>query len=186
MMQMSRLPLAALALGLLFGCQSPPEPAMVEQVQQVSATVTAVDLPGRLVTLKGPDGKPFTVEAGEEVRNLPQVHVGDRVVVHYYESIAAELAKPGQQVTVGAEVMRAPLGAKPGAGIAQQVTDTVRIDALDLATNTVSFTGSEGHSQTLTVHDPKMQNFLKTLKVGDYVAVTYTEAVAIAVKPATS
>ena len=186
MMQMSRMPLIVVALALLFGCQTSSKPAMVEQVQEVSATVTAVDVPGRLVTLKGPDGKLFTVEAGEEVRNLPQVKVGDRVVVRYYESIAAELAKPGQQVAASAEVTRAPLGAKPSAGLAQQVTDTVRIDALDLTTHTVSFTGSEGHSQTITVRDPKMQDFLKTLKVGDYVAVTYTEAVAIAVKPASS
>ncbi len=187
MMRISRMPLVVLAAGLLFGCQtSAPEPAMVEQVQEVSATVTAVDLPTRLVTLKGPDGKLFTVEAGEEVRNLPQVKVGDRVVVRYYESIAAELAKPGQQASVSAGAGRAPLGAKPGAGVAQQVTDIVRIDAVDPATHTVSFTGSEGHSQTITVRDPKMQDFLKTLKVGDHVAVTYTEAVAIAVKPANS
>ena len=187
MMQMSRIPLVVLALGVLFGCQTtPPEPAMVEQIQQISATVTAVDLPGRLVTLKGPDGKVFTVEAGEEVRNLPQVQVGDRVVVQYYEAIAAELAKPGQEASVSAGAARAPLGAKPGAGMAQQVTDTVRIDAVDPATNTVSFTDPEGHSQTITVHDPKMQNFLKTLKVGDRVAITYIEAVAIAVKPANS
>jgi hypothetical protein len=31
-----------------------------------------------------------------------------------------------------------------------------------------------------------MQNFLKTLKVGDRVAITYTEALAIQVKPASS
>ena len=85
MMQMSRMPLIVVALGLLFGCQTSSKPAMVEQVQEVSATVTAVDVPGRLVTLKGPDGKLFTVEAGAEVRNLPQVSVGDRVVVRYYE-----------------------------------------------------------------------------------------------------
>ena len=187
MMQMSRMPLIVLAAGFLFGCQStPPKPAMVEQIQEVSATVTAVDLPTRLVTLKDPDGKVFTVEAGDEVRNLPQLHVGDRVVVRYYEAIAAELAKPGQLPSVSAGATRAPLGAKPGAGVAQQITDTVRIDALDQATHTVSFTGSEGHSQTITVRDPKMQDFLKTLKVGDRVAITYIEAVAIGVKPANS
>jgi len=185
-MHMSRMPLIVVALGLLFGCQSSSKPAMVEQIHEISATVTAVDVPGRLVTLKGPEGKLFTVEAGEEVRNLPQVQVGDRVVVSYYEAIAAELAKSGQQASASAEVTRAPLGARPGAGLAQQITDTVRIDALDLPTHTVSFTDSGGHSQTITVRDPKMQNFLKTLKVGDQVAVTYTEAVAIAVKPANS
>jgi hypothetical protein len=187
MMPFNRMLAVAIAAGLLFGCQtSAPKPAKMEQVREVSATVTAVDLPARLVTLRGPDGKLFTVEAGEQVRNLPQVQVGDRVVVSYYEAIAAELAKPDQQAAASAEVTRAPLGARPGAGLTQQVTDTVRIDAIDLPTHTVSFTDPEGHSQTITLRDPNMQDFLKTLKVGDRVAVTYTEAVAIAVKPAGS
>ena len=187
MVPIRRLPVVVVAAGFLLGCQTTsPKPAKVEQVSEVSATVTAVDLPGRLVTLRGPDGKLFTVEAGEAVRNLPQVQVGDRVVVSYYEAIAAEVAKPGQQAAVSAEMTRAPLGAKPGAGLAQEVTDTVRIDAIDLPTHTVSFTDSAGHSQTITLRDPKMQDFLKTLKVGDRVAVTYTEAVAIAVNPAGS
>jgi hypothetical protein len=187
MMPWSKVLLVAVATGLLVGCHTTSsEPAKVEQVREISATVTAVDLPARLVTLRGPDGKLFTVEAGEEVRNLPQVEVGDRVVVSYYQAIAAELAKPGQQAVASAGMARAPLGAKPGGGLAQQVTDTVRIDALDLATHTVSFTDPEGHSQTITVRDPKMQNFLKTLKVGDRVAITYTEALAIQVKPASS
>ncbi len=186
-MPMSRMPLVVVALGLLFGCQStPPKPAMVEQTREVAATVAAVDLPRREVTLRGPQGNLFTVEAGEEVRNLPQVEVGDRVIVRYYEAIAAQLAKSGQQAGASAAVTRAPLGAKPAAGVARQVTATVRIDALDLATHTVSFTGPQGHSQTITVHDPKMQDFLKTLKVGDQVAVTYTEALAISVEPANS
>jgi hypothetical protein len=188
MVQMSRMPLVVAALGLLFGCQttSSSKPAKVERVAETSATVTAIDLPARLVTLQGSNGKLFTVEAGDQVRNLPQLQVGDRVVVSYYEALAAELAKPGQQATVSAEVTRAPLGAKPGAGMTQELTDTVRIDALDLPTHTVSFTDSGGHSQTITVRDPKMQDFLRTLKVGDKVAITYTEAVAIAVKPGSS
>ena len=186
-MPMSRMPLVVAALALLFGCQStPPKPAMVEQTREVTATVAAVDLARREVTLRDPQGNLFTVEAGEEVRNLPQVEVGDRVVVRYYEAIAAELAKPGQQASASAEVTRAPLGAKPGAGVTQQVTQTVRIDALDLATHTVSFTDPQGYSQTITVRDPKMQDFLKTLKVGDQVAITYTEGVAISVEPAKS
>ncbi len=186
-MPMSRMPLVVAALALLFGCQStPPKPAMVEQTREVTATVAAVDLARREVTLRDPQGTLFTVEAGEEVRNLPQVEVGDRVIVRYYEAIAAELAKPGQQASASAEVTRAPLGAKPGAGVTQQVTQTVRIDAIDRATHTVSFSDPQGHSQTITVQDPKMQAFLKTLKVGDQVAITYTEGLAISVEPANS
>jgi hypothetical protein len=173
---------AVLAVGLLAACQT--KPATVERVSEVTAAVAAIDVPGRLVTLRGPDGNLFTVEAGEEVRNLPQVEVGDRVVVRYYEAIAAEMAQPGQESSASATAMRAPPGARPGVGLAQEITATVKIVALDLANHRVSFTGPAGHAQTITVRAPEMRDFIKTLKVGDEVAVTYTEALAISVEPA--
>jgi hypothetical protein len=184
-------PRLALALAVLAGCQAspppPPQSATVERTKEVAATVEAIDQTARLVTLKGPEGGLLTVHAGEEVRNLPQVEVGDRVVVRYHEAIAAELAELGEAApaTVArAQVTRAPLGARPGAGVRQQVKTTVRIEELDLENHTVTFTEPDGVWQTLTVQDPAMQDFLETLKVGDEVAVTYTEAVAISVEPA--
>ena len=173
---------AAMAVSLLAACQT--EPAMVERTSEVTATVAAIDLAERLVTLRGPEGNLFTVQAGDEVRNLPQLEVGDRVAVRYYEAIAAEMAKPGQETSASATAMRAPAGAKPGAGVTQEVTAMVKITDLDLATHTVSFTGPEGVARTITVRDPKMQDFVETLKVGDEVALTYSEALAISVEPA--
>jgi hypothetical protein len=187
MLRVTRILAAAVAVGILGSCQTKEtEPAVVERTSEVTATVAAIDVPGRLVTLRGPEGKLFTVEAGEEVRNLPQVEVGDRVVVRYYEAIAAQVAEPGQETSASATAMRTPLGAKPGAGLAQEVTATVKIRALDLAKHTVSFTDPEGLAQTITVQEPQMRDFIKTLKVGDEVAVTYTEALAISVEPASS
>ena len=116
-----------MAFGLLAACQT--EPATVERTSEATATVTAIDLPERLVTLRGPEGNLFTVQASEEVRNLPQLEVGDRVVVRYYEAIAAEMAKPGQEASASATAMRAPPGAKPGGELAQEVTAMVKITA---------------------------------------------------------
>jgi hypothetical protein len=173
---------ATMALGLLAACQT--EPATVERTSEATATVTAIDLPERLVTLRGPEGNLFTVQASEEVRNLPQLEVGDRVVVRYHEAIAAEMAKPGQEASASATAMRAPPGAKPGGELAQEVTTMVEITDLDPATHTVSFTAPDGLAQTIAVQDPEMQDFVETLKVGDEVAITYTEALAISVEPA--
>jgi hypothetical protein len=191
-MIMRRIPVLALTLGLLAGCQqmsSPQEvaqPATVERIEMVTATVEGVNLAERLVTLKGPAGDSFTVYVTEEARNLPQVEVGDQVVIRYREAIAAELSPPdepaaGDEVT--AQVTRAPLGARPGGEVTQQVRTTVRIDALNLASNTVSFTGPNGFQQTVAVQDPEMQAFLQTLAVGDQVAITYSEALALSVEP---
>jgi hypothetical protein len=185
------MPLFALTLGLLLGCQataqSQQQPTTVERTKETAATVEAVDLAERQVTLKGPDGKVFTLHAGDDVRKLAQVEVGDQVVIRYREAIAAELAKPGAAASMGgvsAQATRAPAGAKPGAEVAQEVKATVRIDALNLATHTVAFSGPGGTQQTIAVQDPGMQDFLKTLKVGDEVEITYTEALAISVEPA--
>ena len=182
MMRITRTAVAAMAVGMLAACQT--EPATVERTSEVTATVTAIDLPERLVTLRGPEGNLFTVQASEEVRNLPQLEVGDRVVVRYHEAIAAEMAKPGQEASASATATRAPPGARPGGELAQEVTTMVEITDLDPATHTVSFTDPDGLAQTITVQDPKMQDFVETLKVGDEVAITYTEALAISVEPA--
>jgi len=70
----------------------PPEPFVKDELVQVTATVEAVDLPARLVSLRGPNG-PATISVGPQVSNLENVRVGDEVVVSYYEAIAAILRK---------------------------------------------------------------------------------------------
>ena len=39
-----------------------------------------------MVTLAGPRGNVVDIEAGDEVRNLDQITVGDKVTVTFYES----------------------------------------------------------------------------------------------------
>lgn len=52
-----------------------------ERIVNATATVEAIDLAKRVVTLKGPKGNLFDITAGDEVRNLAQVKVGDLVKV---------------------------------------------------------------------------------------------------------
>ena len=66
------------------------------ELRTVTATVEAVDQTTRMVTLKGPKGNTITFKAGEEVRNLPQVKVGDQVEAKYYESLVVDVKKPGE------------------------------------------------------------------------------------------
>ena len=187
MMRITTTAVTAIVIGILASCQTKEtKPATVERTSEVNATVAAIDVPRRLGHAQGRGRQTLHRRAGEEVRNLPQVEVGDRVVVRYFEAIAAQVAEPGQEASASATATRAPLGARPGAGLAQEVTGTVKITALDLANHTVSFTDPEGLAQTITVQDPKMRDFIKTLKVGDEVAITYTEALAITVERASS
>src|SRR3954464_5700297 len=89
----------------------PGKAAMVRTIK-VTAQVMAIEKGTRTITLKGPDGKTADVVAGEEVKNFPQIKVGDFVVVEVMQSLALELRK-----TKGGEAIAAREGAvtaKPG------------------------------------------------------------------------
>jgi hypothetical protein len=152
-----------------------------ENVVTVKATVEAIDLDTRVVKLKGPKGNVFDLKVGEEAKNLPQVKVGDLVVVKYYESIAAEVKKPGEPggVTASGGLATAKPGEKPAGVVANQVTITATVEAIAPKKNNVTLKGPEGNSVRVKVQDPKN---LKNVKVGDQVVITYTEALAISVE----
>jgi hypothetical protein len=59
----------------------------------------------------------------------------------------------------------------------------VIIEAVDRGTHEVTFTGPAGMTRTVEVKDPKAQQFIGTLKKGDEVEITYTEALAVSVDP---
>jgi Cu/Ag efflux protein CusF len=154
--------------------------------RQVSAlaTVQKVDMAKRDVTLKGEDGKVFTIHAGEQVRNLPQVKVGDTVTTTYYESIAYEVHKPGAAevgVKSASGLQRAEPGEKPGGVAADVVQVTATIVGIDKATPSVTLKRPDGEVVAVRVRDPKK---LEGVAVGDLVEITYTQAVAIVVEPA--
>ena len=85
---------------------------------EATATVEAVDMDNRLVTLKGPEGRLVTIRAGEEVKNLPQVEVGDQVNVKYYEGTALNIYKPGEE--------QPELGTEVAEGAARQLSERNR------------------------------------------------------------
>jgi FtsP/CotA-like multicopper oxidase with cupredoxin domain len=180
--------LAALAASLLVAaCASePPKPAVRENLVQKTATVESIDQASRVVTLRGEEGNVFTVQVGEEVKNLPQVRAGDKVTVTYYEALAAEVKKPGEGVAgvqADTAAVTAPPGGMPAAGAGMLLRTTVVIESVDKKQNTVTFTRSDGASRTVAVESPEGREFIKGLKKGDNVEVAYTEAVAIEVKP---
>jgi hypothetical protein len=162
------------------------QPAEVSHEASVIATVESVDQKGRTVLLRGPDGRLVTVAVGPEVRNLAQVKPGDQVGIKYRESLAVAMAKPGAgaQMSVSSAMSRAKLGEKPGGVGAQTIRVQAKITGVDTEHNTVSFVGPAGQERTVEVADPQMQAFIRTLKAGDIVDVTYTRAVAVAVSAA--
>jgi hypothetical protein len=164
-----------------------PDPINIEEVIERSATVEAINLEKRLVTLKAEDGEVFTVEAGPEVRNLPQVEVGDMVVARYYRAVGARLsttATPDAPV-IDLAGERAAEGERPAGAIGTQATVPVTIVATRDEGKVVSFYGEDGLVRVLEVQTPAAQEFVRGLKEGDKVELTFTEALAISVEPAT-
>lgn len=161
-------------------------PAVRSQFQKVEVTVEAIHPATREVVLRGPNG-PYSVAVGPEVQNLDKLHVGDKVIVSYYQGLAAQMAKGDTRATDPAASTfkyRAPGGQPPGGGAGGSITTTVRIEAIDRTTNTVAFRRSDGSVHIIAVQSPNMVEFIRTLKPGDSVDVTYTESVAINVVPA--
>ncbi|MGA2404168.1 MAG: hypothetical protein ABSG91_21100, partial [Syntrophobacteraceae bacterium] len=155
-----------------------------QRIVTVQATVEAIDLENRVVTLKGTKGTDFDISVGEKVKNLPQVKVGDKVTAKYYEAIAVRVLKPGESGVIAGEtggVATAKPGEKPGGIAGHEITISAKVEAIDKKMPSVTLIGPAGRSVTVQVENPKN---LKKLKVGDQVEITYTEAVAISVKPA--
>lgn len=186
---MTRIGLIAAAAGALLltaACTgTAPKPLAMEDTIEVSAAVARVDAAARTMTIRTDAGEEFALDVGPEVRNLPQVQVGDRVVVRYREAIGATMRRDGDPTapTVDLTSERAAAGARPGASATVTDTVPVRIISVDPATNIVTFYDPDQLVRKLQVRRPEAQAWIRQLKPGDEVVITYTESIAIAVEP---
>jgi hypothetical protein len=154
-----------------------------EQLVTVTATVEAIDVATREVTLKGPEGNVVTVTVGDKVQRLNEVKKGDQVTVEYYIGIAGELRPPTEAekahpYVVLDEEVRNPKGSAPAGAVARTVQVVATVVGLDLTSQTVTLKGPKGRTLTVGVSDPAK---LKAAKIGDTVLVEATEAIAISV-----
>ncbi len=175
------------ALALVVACAQQPKPVSVSESVEATATVDSIDAATRMVRLRGADGRSWAVHAGPEVRNFGQIKAGDLVKVRYTEALAAEVVKPGTGVTsAGATtaLQRADVGARPGATSTVSMKGVVKVMALDTVNNTVDISASDGTARRIKVVDPKAQEFIRGLRVGDEVQLTFSEALAVSVEPA--
>jgi hypothetical protein len=166
------------------GAAPAEQPKVVkERMAVMTATVTAIDLDKRIVTLKGPKGEVRDIKVGKEAVNLPQLKVGDLVTVKYYESLAVEVMKPGTASAAGEKtaIIRNKPGELPGGMAAQQSTVTATVMAIDKKKGTLTLKGPDGKTVIAKAENPKN---LDKVKVGDELLITYTEALAISVEKA--
>jgi hypothetical protein len=147
------------------------------------ATVEAVDMESREISLRLSDGQLKSFVLGDEVRNLEQVEVGDRVIVEYSAGLIMALDPSGSGVrsrTDRVEVGRAEPGQKPAGIVRRTVEATGVIMAVDKQARTVTLKGAK---RTVTLPVAEDIDIAK-LKVGDQVDAVYQESLAISVRPA--
>jgi hypothetical protein len=181
--------LAVIAVGLLpslAACQPPAPPpaqATAQRTKQQSATVESVDMGTRLVVLRAEDGTKESFVASPEVRNLPQVRVGDKVTATYQEAIAVRMAPVGSAAPNTAVITadRAALGQMPAAAINSEVTARVTVVSAAPDGSSVTFMGPDGVTHTAEVRDPKMQAFVQQLRPGNQVDIDYSSKIAVRV-----
>ena len=183
-----------LAIGLLalsmFACsKTPPPPApdtttpltwQSSELKTTVATVTAVNLKTRKVTLRSAEGRAFTIHVGKDAVNLRQVKKGDVITVTFSRELEVFLAEPGEQINEQTVVVAtAKPGSKPrGVGVAQTIV-TAKIYAVDKANQLVKLEFIDGTDVVVKAQNPAN---LEKVKAGDTIAISYIEAVDIAVK----
>jgi len=200
-----RMLIAMSAVGLLLtaGCATAPDkPPVKEEKSTVAsqpaptpdlstretitatATVQAIDLQTREVTLKDQKGQVFTVKVSDEVRNLPQVRVGDRVVVTYQQELAVYLTgRAGTGISTRTDTLSAGR-AQPGQLPAGVVRDTARITANIISVNKQKRQVLvRGATRTVLVKVPSDFDITR-FKVGEEVEAEFVQELAITVKPA--
>lgn len=160
---------------------APGKANLVEAVS-AQATVTAIDMASRKVSLKNAAGEALDIVAGEQVTNLANLKVGDVVALRYLQMLDLELLKGTAGVRkriVEVAAGKAEAGEKPGAGIGKKVTLYGDIIAVDKGQQTITVKGVD-HTLVLKVHNPAQ---FALIAKGDQIKAVQTQAVGIGILP---
>jgi len=113
---------------------------------------------------------------------LPQVRVGDEVVLVYVESVAVRMAEPGEvRDESSKEVSRATPGSKPGVVRVNETINSATVEAIDKADDTATLRMLNGSLRVVKIKDSAN---LEKAKIGDKIVITSTEAMALSVQKA--
>jgi hypothetical protein len=153
----------------------------VVETRELSATVAAIDVPARKVTLVAKGGEKTTVKCGPEVINFDQIRVGDIVKATVTSQLTVAMADAAApQVDSGAgAVLLAPKGANPGGLMAETQEYTATISGINLKRHQATLRFPDGSVRTFTA---RKDVDLGQRKVGEKVTFRVTAAMAISIQ----
>ena len=169
----------ALALIALTLTQQPT--GVAQQVFEVVGQVDRIDRSGRLVTISAASGTAQApIWVGPDLPIFDQIERGDLVVVRYYDAYIVEVTPGTRMGPIEDTTSAAKDAVKRGdADVMQQVRLVVTIDAIDPATQSVTYHGADNRRVFRVVQYPQL---LQGVKVGDVVTITHTRARAVSVE----
>jgi len=192
----------AIAVSLIFIDDTKAGPVELESDAGVitattTATVEAVDVTNRLLTVIGPQGYPQVFVVGPTVQHIEKIKVREKVTIAYQQEVAMALRKfdgppmnKDEAITREEEAgmdMNAPTVAEQDwveatpKGVSDlttiEVTDTVA--AINHNKRLITFAGTGGKTRIIMV-DPSVQGF-NQIQVGDRIVLLVTRAVAVSV-----
>lgn len=161
---------------------APGQASFVDAIE-AKATVTAIDLTHRKISLKNSDNETLDIIAGEQVTNLQNIKIGDTVSLKYMQMLDLELIKGTagvrkRVVEVAAE--KASAGETPGGVAALQETVYADVIGVDKAQQTITVKGVD-QTLTLKVFNPEQ---LELIATGDQIKAVHTKAIGLGIEPA--
>src|SRR5207342_2760913 len=158
------IPVVAAALALVSSAASAqPTKTMTGETITATATVEAIDHPGRILTLKDSDGNYEVLTAPTSMKRFDSLKIGDKVKARYYENVVVRLKGPGEKDIDTATGATTKSTGVVGGTMAAQRAITATITAIDPKTPSITFTGPNGWSYSTRVHDT---DALAKVKVG--------------------
>lgn len=199
-MSLSRIFALSLAATLVVGCQHQADDELstdynrtdafaegvpggsVTEMEELRATVTAIDPAQRTFILKDDQGNSRTFKAPAEMHNFDQLKVGDQVKAMVGLERIVYLRAPGEPAADGAAgvLATAPLGNKPGMLMADTLEITAIVKGMDTIQRTATLQLPDGSQRTIKVR-PDVE--MKDEYLGRELVLRITSAVAISVEP---
>lgn len=156
-------------------------PRAVSETIDIEAKVEAVDYEKREVLLRGPMGNLVTVEAGDNVKRLNEIKVGDSVHAKFFTYLQAEFRDPTEEevanpLVILEDTVKTVKDLPPGGATGSLIKAVVTIEIIDRPDMMVTVKGPQGNYVSIPVSDA---NLLEELKIGEIVILTYVDTVAL-------
>jgi hypothetical protein len=155
--------------------------ALPGESKTVTATVDAIEIASRSLTLRKPDDTLVTTKVPKQFVRFDSLKVGDKLTATYYDNIVIRVKAPGEKDVDSAEGSVVPTpGLKPGFTVGAQRVITATITAIDPKIPSISLSGPGNWTYSSRVEDKEA---LKQVKVGDRLDIAWTEAVMLSSTP---